>query len=263
MGYWQVRNFCILLRIFLMVYGFLNKNDYGDVLVDDTFMNLSYKTKGVVGGMSGSTFNINYGGGDLNIRTNITFWVVDYPGTNPILAVAPLSTNRLICTVDCLNETSTANPPPAGYSRLVFFADGTTLENLTYYVFDNINPSGLLNTGWGMQLIGPSGDLIFHSSLQTMRLKDSVVLRATTQGQNIVVSSLSTYAFVFSNQTLGSFTPYGTGVRVIQQAGLKRTSSTNLQIGSIPYWGLYNQVGAGPLEDNNPAPAMIIDVTGL
>lgn len=246
-----------------MSFGLYNVNDSGSVIIDENYMNLSFKSKGSSTSMSRETFNTNYGGGSLDIRTNITFWVIDYPGTNPILAVGPLGSGRTIVTADCLNETSTANPPPTGYKRLVLYADGNTIETLTYYVFDNINPTGYLNTGWGLQVVNASNVLVYHSSIPVMKMQAAVTLRGSTVGSNIAVSSGSAYAIVFSNQTLGDYIPAGTGSRIIQQVGIKRTSSTNLQIDSIPYWSLYNVVGAGSLEDFNPAPAMVINVTGL
>lgn len=243
-----------------MAYGLYNINDAGTVLIDDAYSNLALSTSGTVSSITANTF-YTAAGFEAPGDTNMIYWIVDYPaGTNPILAVKPPS-NRNIGTCEFAQLNVSTHPLASGYKRAIFFSEGTTSGSLTYYVFDNLNPSGLLNTGYGMQILDSSGNLVFHSNAKYLRIIQDATLRGSTVGTNYTVSSSKTYAFLLSNATRRRYLPASGSLRRYKQACFKQTTTTNITIYGSNYWFL-DQMAAGSLVDTEPDFGYIIDVTG-
>lgn len=248
-----------------MAWGMRITNDNGSLQIDQDFMNLCYKSKFTVTGISRYTFNLTYMGGDLGGSSDPagpgTFYVVDYPvANNAVVAVRPPAGIQL-APVNLLNETATGSPPPTGYKRLVFTAPGSTIYTITVYVFDS-QAQTLSGTNYGLIVKNAAGTIVFNSNSPPVRVVRAINIGGVYEGNSYTVSSSKTYAFMYPNPSAGSYFPASTSPRPARTSCLYQPNSTTIQVGWAPYF-IYNPAGAGSLSDFNPAFAMAVDVSNL
>lgn len=248
-----------------MGYGVRILNDSGAVQIDQDFMNLCYKSKFTVTGISRTSFNLTYMGGSLGGTSDPdgpgTFYVVNYPAANnAVVAVQPPAGVKL-APVNLLNESSTGSAPPSGYKRLVFTAPGSTLHTINVFVYDS-QPQSLASGKWGMIIRNAAGTVVFNSENRPVRVVRPINVGGLYEGNSYTVSSGRSYAFMYANTTGGVYYPASGGVRNARSSCLYQPNSTTVQVNYAPYF-IYSPIAAGGLSDSNPTFAMVVDVTGL
>ena len=245
-----------------MAYGLRVYNDTGQVQIDQDYLNPSFKAKGTVSSLTSSQFGYTYLGGNSGFSRSAVFWVVDYTGTTPVIAVRPPD-GRQIFVSNLWSEQVTSNPPPAGYKRLVFWSPGTTAATLTWYLFDAIDPGSLPAASYGLAVRNAAGGLVYHSELSVFRPREPVILGSSGVGTSYSKPSTSEYAFVFCNRSRGYYYPASASTRQAQTVGFNPSSSTNVSVvNATNIEGFLLPQSAGALIDF-PVPGFMIDVTNL
>ena len=245
-----------------MAYGIEIYNDSGQIQIDQDYFNLSLKSKSALSSLSAASFGGTYLGQPTYSKSAV-FWVIDYTGTTPVVAVKPPD-GRSIFVSHLYDENTTGSPPTAGTRRLVFWSPGTTAATLTWYLFDRVDTTGILDTGYGIQVKNASGQVVYHSAKPVMRIRQLVTLSGANveAGTSYSKSSSLLYAYVFGNAEKGRYYPtQASGTRFMKSVGFSPTSTSVSLVGGDamePYGG----IGSGSLIDY-PAPGFMLDVTYL
>ena len=245
-----------------MAHGIRVTNDTGQVQIDQDYFNLARVSKNTLNSISSSSFGFNYLGGNSGFNYSGVWFVVDYTGTNPVLAVT-VPSGRAMYHLHYYNETNTGSPPPSGYFRKIFFCTGTTVASIQAVVFDRVNPTGLLNTGHGIQVFNNSGNLVYHSSAPVMKIIQNLNLTPSSVNTVINIPTGRTYAHIYGNPLKGYYKT--SGVSSPRSIGLTQNSSgSTITITDIV--GLDIDLNAGgafstPTSQEFPGPLILVDIT--
>jgi hypothetical protein len=245
-----------------MAHGIRVTNTTGQVQIDQDYFNLTRVSRTTLSSISSSSFGFTYLGGNSGFNYSGVWFVVDYSGINPVLAVT-VPSGRAMYHLHYYNETNTGNPPPSGHFRKIFFCTGTTVASIEAVVFDRVNPSGILNTGHGIQVFNSSGALVYHSSAPIMKIIQNLNLTSSLVNTTISVPSGRKYAHIYGNPLKGYYKT--SGVSSPRSIGLTLNSAgTTLTITDIV--GLNIDLNAGgafftPTLQEFPGPLMLVDIT--
>lgn len=247
-----------------MGFGASILNNFGFVLIDQDFFNLTFKSKATISSISAATLASSYGVTPLYTPPGFAgvFFVVDFTGTNPVLAVTP-PVGRKLFRFHIYNELNTTSPPATGYQRAIFYLEGSTATSITYYIFDQVNPTGLTNVGNGIQILNASSQLVYHHSIPVMRAKSLVTLSGGAVGSTLSMPAGRTHAYVFCNMSMGFYYPASGGTRLSKDIGFELTSSTLTTLVSTDSYD-NNQAGpisAGSIKDIWPSQGFVVDVS--
>lgn len=243
-----------------MAFGFENINDYGSVQIDQDYKSIAFVSKSTKNSLTSSAFQSTYMGGLFWDNPNYVYWVVEYTGTSPILAVT-VPSGRQLFPIRYFDETNTLGLPPEGTRRAIFYSPGTTAASINAYVFDDVNLAGFNDTGYGIQVKNSSNSVVYHSNKPVFRATNIMTLRLSTIGQTVPKVSGKTYAYVFCNKTQGFYYPSGTLVYP-HMTGIENTSSTAATIRGVESVYDFADPRNGPI-DANPTSAFQVDVTNL
>jgi hypothetical protein len=250
-----------------MGFGASVLNNFGFVLIDQDFFNLSFKYKATINSITTQSLENNYIQQMINNYKppNFTgvFFVIDFTGINPVLAISPPVGRKLFC-IHNYNAVNTNRPLyDNNIQRSFFYLEGSIPASLTYYVFDSINPTGLTNTGNGIQVLNDANQLVYHHSIPVMRAKSLVTLSGGTVGASLSMPSGRTHAYVFCNMSGGfHYTGFGNPA-LIKTVGFELTNLTLTTIVDIDSYEL-NKFGptyVNNIVNNKSSQGFVVDVS--